>query len=195
DDGDVPVAAAPTPAADAPPAAPAAAAPADRILNVRTDVLDVDISLRGAELVRADLLQYPVEKGHAEVVRLLRNNGAGDQYVVQTGLTGAGGQGASYPTHLANFETPFTAFRLEPGLDELRVPFTWTSPEGITVTKTLVFRRGSYRIDVMHEIRNASGMPWAVAPYAQIQRDMPPNERSYFNVDSYSFTGPAYYDG
>src|SRR5690606_34428749 len=105
DDGDVPVAAAPPPAADAPPAAPAAAAPADRILNVRTDVLDVDISLRGAELVRADLLQYPVEKGHAEVVRLLRNNGAGDQYVVQTGLTGAGGQGASYPTHLANFET------------------------------------------------------------------------------------------
>jgi YidC/Oxa1 family membrane protein insertase len=34
-----------------------------------------------------------------------------------------------------------------------------------------------------------------VAPYAQIQRDMPPPKRSYFNVDSYSFTGPAYWDG
>ncbi len=189
-DGDVPVAAAPAPGLAATPAAAT-----DRIINVRTDVLDVDISLRGANLVRADLLQYPVAKGEDEVVRLLRNSGPGDQYVVQTGLTGAGGEGASYPTHLAVFETPFTSFTLEPGVDELRVPFTWTSPEGIEVSKTLVFRRGGYRIDVEHEIRNASGMPWAVAPYAQIQRDMPPAERSYFNVDSYSFTGPAYYDG
>src|SRR5690606_21229677 len=108
----VPVAAAPAPAAGAPPAAEAGA----RIINVRTDVLDVDISLRGADLVRADLLQYPVEKGRAEVVRLLRNNGPGDQYLVQTGLTGAnaGAQPASYPTHLVQFETVFSGFRLEP---------------------------------------------------------------------------------
>ncbi len=164
-----------------------------RILNVRTDVLDVDISLRGADIVRADLLEYPVKKGEDVPVRLLRNNGPGDEYVLQTGLTGA--QPGNLPTHLAMFTTPFQGFRLEDGLDELRVPFTWTSPEGITVTKTLVFRRGSYRIDVLHEIRNAGGAPWTVSPYAQIQRDMPKAERSYFNVDSYSFTGPAYWDG
>ncbi len=190
---EVPSVAAPAANGDVPAAAPAAGAP--RILNVRTDVLDVDISLRGAELVRADLIQYPVKKGASEPVRLLRNNGPGDQYVLQTGLTGASGQGASYPTHLAEFSTLFSAFRLEDGLDELRVPFTWTSPEGIEVTKTLVFRRGSYRIDVEHEIRNQSGTAWTVAPYAQITHDMPTPERSYFNVDSYSFTGPAIYDG
>ena len=33
------------------------------------------------------------------------------------------------------------------------------------------------------------------APYAQLLRDNPPVERSYFNVDSYAFKGPAYYDG
>ncbi|MDQ2640164.1 MAG: membrane protein insertase YidC [Pseudomonadota bacterium] len=190
----VPQAAAP---GDAPTAAPAAPAPTANatasVLNVTTDVLDVDISLRGAELVRADLLLYPVHKGGSEVVRLLRNNGAGDEYVLQTGLTGAGA--GDFPTHLAQFQTPFTSFRLEDGLDELHVPFTWQSPAGVEVVKTLTFRRGSYRIDVKYEVRNGSDAAWSVAPYAQIQRDMPTPKRSYFDVDSYSFTGPAYYDG
>jgi YidC/Oxa1 family membrane protein insertase len=206
--------AAATPAPSAVPAAdgavPQAAAPADqavaaaqpvdanapaRTLTVTTDVLEVEISLRGAELVRADLLQYPVRKGGDEAVRLLRDNGAGDEYVLQTGLTGAGGQPADFPTHLALFDTPFNGFRLEDGLDELHVPFTWTSPSGVEVTKTLTFRRGSYRIDVQYEVRNGSEASWSVAPYAQIQRDMPAVKRSYFDVDSYSFTGPAYWDG
>jgi YidC/Oxa1 family membrane protein insertase len=190
---DVPVAAG---AATAPQTAAAASA-TDRILNVRTDVLDVDISLRGADLVRADLLQYPVEKGKAEVVRLLRANGPGDEYVLQTGLTGAGPGAApeNFPTHLTQFETLFNGFRLEDGLDELRVPFTWTSPDGVEVVKTLIFKRGSYRIDVQYELKNGGSAPWSVAPYAQIVRDMPPPKRSYFNVDSYSFTGPAYWNG
>src|SRR5690606_33795664 len=106
DDGDVPVVT-PAPAA----AASDATGPV-RILNVRTDVLDVDISLRGADIVRADLLEYPVKKGGDVPVRLLRNNGPGDQYVLQTGLTGAAAntQPGSYPTHVALFSTPFQGF-------------------------------------------------------------------------------------
>jgi YidC/Oxa1 family membrane protein insertase len=185
-------------AATAPAAAPiAAAVPAATVLTVRTDVLDVDVSLRGGELLRADLLNYPVVKGQPTPVRLLRNNGQGDQYVVQTGLAGsvAGATPEAYPTHLAVFECDFNGFELQSGEDELRVPLKWTSPEGVKVTKTLVFRRGSYRIDVEYKIDNASTAAWSVQPYAQILHDMPPVARSYFNVDSYSFTGLALYDG
>lgn len=192
EEGEAPVAAAPVPVT-----ADGGTSAAPRLLNVRTDVLDVDISLRGADIVRADLLDYPVRKGSDLPVRLLRNNGPGDEYVLQTGLTGAGAnvQPANYPTHMVMFRTPFQRFRLEEGLDELRVPFYWTSPDGIEVTKTLVFRRGSYRIDVVHEIRNGGDTAWTVAPYAQIQHDMPRPKRGYFNVESWSFTGPAYWDG
>jgi len=188
------------PTVDAPSAAavPAVEAqPADSVINVRTDVLDVDINLRGAELARADLLQYPLHKGQPEPVRLLRSEGAGNQYVVQTGLAGAGpnARPEEYPTHLAPLTTPFKGFRLEPGLDELRVPFTWTSPGGVEVTKTLIFRRGSYRIDVQYDVVNNSAEPWSAAPYTLLIDDRPPHKRSYFDVDSYSFTGPAYWDG
>lgn len=186
---DVPAAATSTATATEAPAAPAA------VINVRTDVLDVDVSLTGGQLVRADLLEYPVKKGEDEVVRLLRSVGPDNQYLLQTGLNGSAATGQTYPTHHALFTTSFVGFRLEPGLDELRLPLKWTSPEGVEVVKTLIFRRGSYRIDVQYEIRNASADPWNVAPYAQIVHDMPPLKRSYFNVDSYSFTGPAYWDG
>jgi YidC/Oxa1 family membrane protein insertase len=200
----VPGTAAPAPTAAAPlaadPAVPSvagvAATPASAVLNVRTDVLDVDVNLRGGELQRADLLAYPVTKGQPAPVRLLRNNGAGDTYLLQTGLAGTGAAAAgAFPTHLANFECDFTGFLLQDGSDELRVPLKWTSPEGVSVTKTLVFRRGSYRIDVEYAINNGSAADWSVAPYAQIEHDRPAPKRSYFNVDSYSFTGPALWDG
>jgi YidC/Oxa1 family membrane protein insertase len=197
--GTVPTVKAPATAAS--PAAPTttSAATAALVLNARTDVLDVDVSLRGGELVRADLLQYRIVKGGTEPVHLLRNLGPGNQYLLQTGLAGAGNATPEgYPTHLATFTSDSTEFRLQDGIDELRVPLKWTSPEGVTVIKTLVFRRGLYRIDVEYAVSNGSAAAWSVAPYAQIQHDLPPMDRSfsnYFNFDSYSFTGPAYWNG
>jgi YidC/Oxa1 family membrane protein insertase len=158
-EGEVPTVAAPAAAA-----APVAAG--ERTLNVRTDVLDVDISLRGAALTRADLLLYPVEKGGSVPVRLMRNNGAGDQYLLQTGLAGAGAgvRAEDFPTHIAQFDTAYNGLRLEAGQDELRVPFTWTSPAGVEVVKTLGFKRGSDRSDVDYADYNASTAPGSVAP-------------------------------
>jgi YidC/Oxa1 family membrane protein insertase len=187
--GDVPVVA-------APPAAPAAATSTGSILRVRTDVLDVDLNLRGGELQRADLVNYPVVKGQPTPVRLLRNQGNGDQYLLQTGLAGAGTASVdAFPTHLATFTSDFTEFKMDSSLDELRAPLEWTSPEGVTVVKTFIFRRGSYRVDVEYEVKNPTAAPWSAAPYVQILHDRPAVKRSYFNVDSYSFTGPAYWDG
>jgi YidC/Oxa1 family membrane protein insertase len=175
------------------PAAEQGSAP---VVTVRTDVLDVDVSLRGGELQRADLLLYPLVKGQPTPVRLLRNVGPGEQYLLQTGLAGSGASAPdAYPTHLALFNSEFKAFVLQDGSDEIRVPLTWTSPEGVKVTKTLVFRRSSYRIDVEYQIENGSMSPWSAASYTQILHDLPAVKRSYFNVDSYSFTGPAFWDG
>ncbi|MEO6185453.1 MAG: membrane protein insertase YidC, partial [Steroidobacteraceae bacterium] len=193
-----PGAASAVPVVGAPVPTEAAAAPAtNTILNVRTDVLDVDINLHGGELQRADLLNYPVVKGQPTPVRLLRNHGAGDQYLLQTGLAGAGSNASAdnFPTHLANFTSDFTGFVMDSTLEELRVPLEWTSPEGVQVTKTLTFHRGSYRIDVDYDVKNGSAAAWSAAAYAQILHDRPAVKRSYFNVDSYSFTGPAFWDG
>jgi len=204
----IPQAAPPTtPPASTPTTAPAAAAsvaaaasnvlttalePA-REIRVRTDVLDLDISLRGGALVRADLPKYPQVKGQDARVRLL-NDGRERFYAIQTGLTDA--DGGAHPTHLATFETAQSSFALADGQDEIRVPLTWRDDAaGVTVTKTYILRRGSYRIGLEYSIDNRGAAPWRAASYAQILRDDPPVERSMFSVESYAFQGPAYFNG
>ncbi len=174
-------------------AEPAAASNPPRSLRVTTDVLDLDINLRGGDLVRADLLNYPQIKGEDARVRLL-NDSRDRFYVIQTGLTDA--DGSAHPTHLATFESAQTRYALGDGQNELRVPLTWRNDStGVSVTKTYVFRRGSYRIDLEYSIDNRGAEPWRAASYAQILRDDPPVERSMFSVESYAFQGPAYFNG
>jgi YidC/Oxa1 family membrane protein insertase len=169
-----------------------AAAAAAPIVHVRTDVLDVDISTRGGTLERVDLLAYPLVKGEAAPVRLENHDQAQTLYELQSGLTGPEGAGA-YPTHLATYSSPQSAYTLDGG-NELRVPLSW-SADGVTVTKTFVFRRGQYRIDLDYLVQNGSHAPWPAREYAQILRNDPPTKRSYFNVESYAFHGPALWDG
>ena len=186
-----------TPAAGAAPqattatAANPAATPAAPVIHVRTDVLDVDISTRGGTLVRVDLPAYPQVKGETTPVRLENHDDAQSLYELQSGLTGP--EGAEYPNHLAVYTPAKSDYALD-GANEVRVPLTW-SEGGVAVTKTFVFRRGQYHIDLDYSVHNAGSAPWSARQYAQILRNDPPTKRSYFNVESYAFHGPAIWDG
>ena len=181
--------------ADSPGAAVSSAAPAAGSVTVRTDVLDLEIGLVGGELRRADLLRYPLVKGKVQPVRLFNRDSAEGFFVLQSGLAGAAGSGA-HPTHLASFAAASPNYELSQASDELRVPLTWSDPAaGVTVTKTFIFRRGQYRIDLEYTVENTGASPWLAAPYLQLLRDDVVLERSMFNVETYAFKGPAYYDG
>jgi YidC/Oxa1 family membrane protein insertase len=201
---------APGSAASAVPAQPgtatpeaAAAAPADALgtapessagkVHVVTDVLDLQISLRGGEIDRADLPQYPLHKDTPNVPVRLENDDPASLYLVRTGLEGSAGEAA--PSHLATFTAAQTMYTLAEGATELRVPLTWTDDHGLTVTKTFVFRRGLYSIDLLYDARNESTAPRSLASYAQILRHWEHASRSYFDVETYSFKGPAVFDG
>ncbi len=187
-----------TPAATAG-AAPAAALPssegdaAQPAIRVVTDVLDLDLSLQGGTLVRADLLQYPQAKTKdSPPVRLLTTADGGYE-VARSGLRAIGGGGE--PTHLATFAASSQEFRLAPGAEELRVPLTWSDGQGVVVTKTYTFRRGSYEIGVTYDVTNGSPTDWKAASYVQFVRHMYTQKRSMFDVESYAYRGPAIYNG
>jgi YidC/Oxa1 family membrane protein insertase len=173
-------------------AAPIAAANAPTV-RVVTDVIDLDISLQGGDLLRADLVQYPRDKQPGSPpVRLLSTDDATFS-VLRSGLRAADGR--AEPTHLATYTAPATEFRLAPGAQELRVPLTWTDGQGVTVMKTYVFKPGQYAIDVQYDVQNASAADWKAASYVQFVRHMYSQKRSMFDVESYSFRGPTVYDG
>ena len=179
-----PDAAAPA-AADAAPAAP---------IRVTTDVLDIEINLKGGELDRADLLQYPLRKDTPNIpVRLLSYEPPPTLYVLQSGLTGPAGEAT--PTHLAIWSSSEKKYALAPGVNELRVPMTWSDGQGLRVTKIFVFTRGQYSIGLYYDVNNESSAARKLAAYSQFLRHWEHASRSYFDVESYSFKGPAVYDG
>ena len=153
----------------------------------------MDISLQGGDLLRADLLQYPRDKKPGSpAVRLLSTDDA-TYGVVRSGL--ARGRRPCRTDAPCAVHRAATEFRLAPGAQELRVPLTWTDGQGVTVTKTYVFKPGQYAVEVIYDVQNASAHGLEGASYVQFARHVYSQSRSMFDVESYAFRGPAVYDG
>lgn len=163
------------------------------LITVETDVLSVEIGRRGGDLRRVLLKGYPQAKDQPDVPVELLNSNPDSLFVFRTGLRAAGERDGA--THQSVYTSARTAYSLAAGDDVLEIPLQWEGPEGITVEKTYRFRRGRYDISLEFRAINDSETPYRVANYLRIQRAHAPLERSMFNVDSYSFTGPVIYDG
>jgi YidC/Oxa1 family membrane protein insertase len=177
-------------------APPPPVAATGELIRVRTDVLDVRIASQGGDLVRADLLEYPVDKDQPEpVVRLLDESGP-EPWVFHSGLRSA--VGGAEPNHLATFRSANNEYTLAPGQNELVVTLDWVGEGQISSRKTYTFRRGEYAVDLTLTLVPAAGGSWRGAPYVQMERVHVPVDRSFTSVhrvDSYSFKGPVLYDG
>jgi YidC/Oxa1 family membrane protein insertase len=186
-------AATPAPAAATPSAFASAAPAAAPTVHVRTDVLDLTLSTVGGELQRATLPRYPVKKDEPNTPVTLLNVGGNDTtFLFQSGLTAGA---ANEPNHLARFTAAANEYTLASGQNDVEVPLTWTNGEGVTVTKTYTFTRGSYAVQIRYDVQNASNAPFRASQYAQILRHWQHPERSMWNPETYSFKGPAIWDG
>lgn len=197
-----PAAAADAKAADGAPANPvspptgtaeAASEEPAQTVHVRTDVLDVDLSNRGGEVLRADLLNYPQRKDNPDLkVRLFDATSAAQRFVFQSGLLAAAG--ASAPDAKARYTVPATEYLLTDGTDTLTIPFTWTA-NGVTVVKTFTLHRGHYAVEVRYDIRNDGPAPFTASLFGELIRHYEPVSRSMWNPETYAYRGPAFYSG
>lgn len=161
------------------------------IIRVQTDVLDLEISTQGGTLRRAILKKYPVHKDRPDELVELLSPERSSLGLLQTGLRV---RDREEPSHLATFSSPKNAYSLGDA-EELVIPLTWTDGAGVEVNKELRFSRGSYRVDVSQTLINDSESDVQAADYAQIRRRSFEPERSMFDVDTYSFDGPVFFDG
>jgi len=157
------------PSSDSVPAAQpiAAAQSSNRIIEVKTDTLDLRIDLLGGDVVSADLLKFPVEQGSDIPYSLLRSgNGL---YVAQSGLIGAQGPDASSSGRpVYNAQSDY----YEMTGDTLVIPLTWKNNQGLSVTKTFTFTKGQYDVNVSYSVENGTGSAATVQPYAQLKQVM-----------------------
>jgi YidC/Oxa1 family membrane protein insertase len=161
-------------------------------IRVTTDVLDVQISLQGGTLQSAHMKGYPVAKDKPDTLIQLLSADPSNFGAIQTGLRIAGE--GDEPNHRATFVSSSQSFEMGDA-ETLVVPLQWKSAGGISVEKRFIFKRGGYAIGIEQEVNNGSAELWRGADYAQIQRISKEQERSMFDVDSYSFAGPIVYNG
>ncbi len=167
----------------------APATPVAEKVRVRTDVLDVEISARGGNLVNALLEKYAIDPKTPDIKFQLLKEMPPNMFVAQSGLIGSNKESA--PSHEALYKVEQKSYRMADGKDTLDVTLTWADG-GIEVRKHFLFTRGSYVVQVRHEITNHSGKPWSAREYDQFQRT-PLDTGGHRSFAARSYFGGAIY--
>jgi YidC/Oxa1 family membrane protein insertase len=180
-------AAASSAAAAAPAAASSAAAKSEQVV-VTTDVMKATFDSRGGSLVRLELLGYAATEDRQQHV-LLFDQSNERSYAAQTGLIAAAQSDAVLPNHLEVMRWVPGATTLAAGSSEVAVRFESADDSGLKLVKTYTLARGSYAIDVRHDVVNVGATAASPQLYLQLVRDgNPPRGESSFY---FTFTGPA----
>ena len=189
-DVSVPQPAAAASAGDVPGAANAAARPAAAVtprqdVIVGSDVMRLTFDSEGGTLKASELLKYSDTTDDKKLMQVFEEN-AKRVYLGQTGLIGG-----NFPTH----KTPMTVMpgerELKDGQDSVQVRFESADQGGVKLIKTFTLKRGSYAVDVQHDVVNTGSTAVNPQLYMQLVRDgnKPEHESSFYST----FTGPAVY--
>jgi len=160
----------------------------EKRLHIRTDVLDIEIDTAGGDIRQVDLIAYPKEVNRPDdALRLMQDSGF-KVFIAQTGLL----SDLPAPDHHAVFSAEKSEYVLKDGVDELRVPLQWRGKDGISVTKTFIFHRDSYLIEIEQQVNNGSAQEWKGYQYRQFQRTRPGDDESSAFI--YTYTGAVFHN-
>ena len=160
-----------------------------QVIRVLTDVLDLSIDLQQGNVVSAKLLNYPETAVDKNSPFVLLQDQAGQQYVANSSLFVVNNN--SIKTLDLDYSSPQTDYRLAEDQDELIVNLTGKTADGLDVTKSFQFKKGSYLIDLSYRIANQGTNPWKGYLNTQLLRTSPKEDKSsVFHVGS--FTGASY---
>ncbi|OUR72513.1 membrane protein insertase YidC [Methylophaga sp. 41_12_T18] len=153
-------------------------------IHVKTDVIDLHISLQGGDISDLALLQYAVDSSTPDIPVQLMASSASQFFVTQSGLR----SNSTAPTHYDNYSAEQSEYELATGEDSLVVPLQWQTDNGLRITKTYRFKRDSYLVEVDYQIENSSGETFSAYPYAQFNRVRPPEDSGFI----YTYTGAIF---
>lgn len=154
-------------------------------IKVETDTFRLEIDPHGAGIKKLELIDYPVAVDEPDQPLVLMDETQTLVHILQGGLLSK----QPAPTHEDLYQTGQESYQLDSGQESLEVPFTWTSPQGIKVTKTYLFKRGSYLVDVQYLIENNGEQTWSGRSYAQLKRNDPGSSKSH---TTYTYTGAVF---
>ncbi len=165
----------------------------DKLISVKTDVLNVNIDLAHGDLVDASLPAYPESLQEKNTPFSLLSSNPSELYVAKSNLfTNSNGD---YKNLALSYQSSDMAYVLPTGQNELTVTLHGKTKDGLLVEKSFVFERGSYLVKQDYKITNETANAWSGHINLQLLRSNPhEDKRSLFNVGSYvgaSMSDPA----
>ncbi|MDU0353353.1 membrane protein insertase YidC [Paraglaciecola aquimarina] len=145
-----------------------------KIITVKTDTLDLSIDTVGGDVISANLVKFPVVQNSPESYSLLRPNGQ-ELFIAQSGLIGKDGPDSKGRPTYTSTENSYTLKG-----DTLTVPLTLVTPDGVKITKTFLFTKGSHKIDVSYIIENNTSDSKQLQQFGQLKQSMLKEDGSMF---------------
>lgn len=154
-----------------------------QLITITTDVIRAQIDSLGGSLVYLELLKHQDKQGNPIV--LFNYDKSAPIYLARSGLVGAD----ALPNHRTQFRVLPGPTTLVGGQDQLTLVLE-TEKAGLKLTKSYVFKRDSYQVDVNFDIHNQSSHAISPTLYLELLRDGSKIDTSHFYS---TFTGPAVY--
>ncbi|NNE37713.1 MAG: membrane protein insertase YidC [Gammaproteobacteria bacterium] len=151
------------------------------VINIETDIFQVVINTQGAGITQAAMLDFPVSLEEPDNPLVLLEDSLDTTFVIQGGLLSE----QDSPTQQSFYTSERDRYVMADDQNVLRVPFQWQE-NGVVVTKTYEFTRGSHLVRVYYSVTNNSQQPWRGRSYAQIKRNDPDQGGMRF---IYTYTG------
>ncbi len=158
-----------------------------QIIQVKTDLMQVEIDTRGGDIRQIDLLAYPEDADHPDQPYQLFSPKAGQLFMAQSGLLSNNADNA--PNHYAIYQAEQTEYELSKNDNELKVVLHWQK-NGVQVEKIISFKRDSYVIEIEHNLK--SQQDWTGSQYRQLVRSEEDNHSSSQFI--YTYTGGVIYN-
>ncbi len=187
-----------TAAGNVPISPPATTLVTGKRVSIITDKLDVELDTQGADIHSVTLLKHTARGDKTKPFPLMQEK-ASAYFVTQSGLLGD-----ALPNHTANWILVGDKSDVKSGdkfdlgsSDKLEVAFTNNDVPNVIATKTYIFKRGSYVVDLRYDIKNDSAAVLNPTAYFQFVRDANPPEGESSGSNPFTgistFTGPAVY--
>ena len=139
---------------------------AEKIVHVKTDILEAEISTIGGDIIRLALLKHPDALDKNKPLVLFQRGAGTHNYVAQSGLLGVG-----QPNHNSVFVSEQEQYALSGNAEQVQVRLNAEGTSALKITKIITFHKDSYLIEVAYELENTGQQAATASSYFQLTRD------------------------
>ncbi|MBO8416433.1 MAG: membrane protein insertase YidC [Proteobacteria bacterium] len=162
-----------------------AASSIGKLITLSSDNLQLTIDLNGGDIIDAKLLKVLQEQGKDDPFHLLMDE-PNFVYIAQSGLAGRDGPDSKARPAYTSAQNNYA---LEDGQDSVSAVLTYEDG-GVTYTKTITLKRGSYVVEVSNLVDNKSERELSMAFYGQLKQTVDIQAQS--NAGAFGFVAGAY---